>query len=75
MAIDRFRNEKSHTADGNTSDPIRVARRRWPGAVRVTIANAPMPVTNWRPVAANRQPPDKLAFVLNDAYRLAGGKL
>ena len=23
MAIDRFRNEKSHTADGNTSDPIR----------------------------------------------------
>jgi uncharacterized protein (TIGR02391 family) len=23
MAIDRFRNEKSHTADGNISDPIR----------------------------------------------------
>jgi uncharacterized protein (TIGR02391 family) len=23
MAIDRFRNEKSHTADGNSSDPIR----------------------------------------------------
>jgi hypothetical protein len=23
MAIDRFRNEKSHTADGNITDPIR----------------------------------------------------
>jgi uncharacterized protein (TIGR02391 family) len=23
MAIDRFRNEKSHTADGNIDDPIR----------------------------------------------------
>ena len=23
MAIDRFRNEKSHTADGNINDPIR----------------------------------------------------
>ena len=23
MAIDRFRNEKSHTADGNISDPVR----------------------------------------------------
>lgn len=23
MAIDRFRNEKSHVADGNISDPIR----------------------------------------------------